>query len=59
MNKGSRAAAPMSMPVEGKKDTSKPAGPGKVVPSMMPAGRMRNISKKGLIIIWEGVLDYE
>jgi hypothetical protein len=46
MNKGSRAAAPMSKPVEGKKDTSKPAG-GKVVPSMMPAGR-RGSSKKGI-----------
>ena len=47
MNKGSRAAAPMSMPTEGKKDTSKPAGPGKVVPSMMPAGRKGNTVKKG------------
>jgi hypothetical protein len=47
MNKGSRAAAPMSMPVEGKKDTSKPAGPGKVVPSMMPAGRRGTSVKKG------------
>jgi hypothetical protein len=47
MNKGSRAAAPMSMPVEGKKDTSKPAGPGKVVPSMMPAGRKGTSVKKG------------
>ena len=47
MNKGSRAAAPMSMPVEGKKDNSKPAGPGKVVPSMMPAGRKGNAVKKG------------
>ena len=47
MNKGSRAAAPMSMPVEGKKDTSKPAGPGKVVPSLMPAGRKGTAVKKG------------
>jgi hypothetical protein len=47
MNKGSRAAAPMSMPIEGKKDTSKPAGPGKVVPSMMPAGRKGTSVKKG------------
>ena len=47
MNKGSRAAAPMSMPVEGKKDSSKPAGPGKVVPSMMPAGRKGTSVKKG------------
>ena len=46
MNKGSRAAAPMSKPVEGKKDTSKPAG-GKVVPSMMPAGRRGSAVKKG------------
>jgi hypothetical protein len=37
----------MSMPVEGKKDTSKPAGPGKVVPSMMPAGRRGTSVKKG------------
>jgi len=47
MNKGSRAAAPMSKPTEGKKDTSKPSGPGKVVPSMMPAGRRGNAVKKG------------
>ena len=38
MNKGSRAAAPMSKPVEGKKDTSKPAG-GKVEFGYTPAGR--------------------
>ena len=38
MNKGSRAAAPMAKPKEGKMDHSKPAG-GKVVPSMTPAGR--------------------
>ena len=47
MNQGTRAAAPMSKPVEGKKDTSKPAGPGKVVPSMMPAGRRGTSVKKG------------
>ena len=47
MNQGSRAAAPMSKAVEGKKDTSKPAGPGKVVPSMMPAGRKGTAVKKG------------
>ena len=47
MNKGSRAAAPMSKAIEGKKDTSKPAGPGKVVPSMTPAGRRGNAVKKG------------
>jgi hypothetical protein len=38
MNKGSRAAAPMAKPVEGKKDTSKPAG-GKVFFGMTPPGR--------------------
>jgi hypothetical protein len=38
MNKGSRAAAPMAKPVEGKKDTSKPAG-GKVEFGYTPAGR--------------------
>ena len=38
MNKGSRAAAPMAKPVEGKKDTSKPAG-GKVEYGYTPAGR--------------------
>jgi hypothetical protein len=46
MNKGSHAAAPMAKPTEGKKDTSKPAG-GKVMPSMMPAGRMGSKVKKG------------
>ena len=46
MNKGSRAAAPMSMPVEGKKDTSKPAG-GKVFFGMMPKGRKGTAVKKG------------
>ena len=38
MNKGSRAAAPMSKPVEGKKDTSKPSG-GKVFFGMVAAAR--------------------
>ena len=38
MNKGSRAAAPVAQPVEGKKDTAKPAG-GKVYFGMTPAGR--------------------
>jgi len=38
MNKGSRAAAPMAKPKEGKMDTSKPAG-GKVFFGMTPAGR--------------------
>jgi hypothetical protein len=46
MNKGSRATAPVSKPVEGKKDTSKPAG-GKVFFGMMPAGRRGNAAKKG------------
>ena len=46
MNKGSRATAPVSKPVEGKKDTSKPAG-GKVFFGMMPAGRRGNAVKKG------------
>jgi hypothetical protein len=46
MNKGSRATAPMSKPVEGKKDTSKPAG-GKVFFGMTPAGKRGNAVKKG------------
>ena len=46
MNQGSRAAAPMSKPVEGKKDTSKPAG-GKVFFGLMPAVRKGNAVKKG------------
>jgi hypothetical protein len=46
MNKGSRATAPVSKPVEGKKDTSKPAG-GKVFFGMMPAGRRGTVVKKG------------
>jgi hypothetical protein len=46
MNQGSRATAPMSKPVEGKKDTSKPAG-GKVFFGMMPAGRKGTAVKKG------------
>lgn len=37
MNKGSRAAAPVSMPVEGKKDATKT--PGKVYFGTTPAGR--------------------
>jgi hypothetical protein len=36
--KGSRAAAPMAKPVEGKKDTAKPSG-GKVNFGYAPAGR--------------------
>lgn len=39
MKKGSVAKAPTTGPVEGKKDTSKPAGPGKVSFGMAPAGR--------------------
>jgi hypothetical protein len=46
MNKGSRAAAPVSKPVEGKKDTSKPAG-GKVFFGMTPAGKRGSAPKKG------------
>lgn len=38
MNKGSRAAAPVATPKEGKKDTSKPAG-GKVFFGITPPGR--------------------
>lgn len=39
MKKGSVAKAPTSVPTEGKKDTSKPAGPGKTMFGMAPAGR--------------------
>ena len=46
MNKGSRATAPVSKPVEGKKDTSKPAG-GKVFFGTTPAGQRGNAVKKG------------
>jgi len=46
MNKGSRAAAPMAKPKEGKMDNTKPAG-GKVMQPMMPAGRRGNAVKKG------------
>jgi len=38
MNKGSQAPAPVSKVVEGKMDTSKPAG-GKVYFGITPAGR--------------------
>jgi hypothetical protein len=38
MNKGSRAAAPVSKPTEGKMDTSKPQG-GKVYFGTTPGGR--------------------
>jgi len=46
MNKGSRAAAPMAQPKEGKMDTSKPAG-GKVMFGTTPAGRKGSAVKKG------------
>jgi hypothetical protein len=46
MNKGSRAAAPMAKPKEGKMDTSKPAG-GKVFFGTTPTGRKGNAVKKG------------
>lgn len=46
MNKGSRAAAPMAKPKEGKMDTSKPAG-GKVMFGMTPEGKRGSAVKKG------------
>lgn len=45
MKKGSVAGAPMSKPVEGKKDTSKPSG-GKVMANYTPAGRKGKPVKK-------------
>ena len=39
MKKGTVAKAPTAKPLMGKKDTSKPAGPGKVVAPYTPAGR--------------------
>jgi hypothetical protein len=39
MKKGTFAKAVMAKVVEGKRDTSKPAGPGKVSFGMVPAGR--------------------
>jgi len=45
MKKGSVAAASMSKPVEGKKDTSKPAG-GEVKFGFTPAGRKGKAVKK-------------
>ena len=45
MRKGSVAAAPMSKPVEGKKDTSKPSG-GDVKFGFTPAGRKGKPVKK-------------
>lgn len=44
--KGSRASAPMAKPVEGKKDTSKPAG-GKTYFGYTAAARKGNKVKKG------------
>jgi hypothetical protein len=46
MNKGSRAAAPMAQPKEGKMDTSKPKG-GKVFFGMMAKGRPGKKTAKG------------
>ena len=46
MNKGTQAPAPMSKPVEGKKDSSKPAG-GKTYFGTTPAGRKGTAPKKG------------
>jgi len=46
MNKGSRAAASLAKPKEGKMDHSKPAG-GKVMPPMTTVGRTGTKVKKG------------
>ena len=46
MNKGTQAPAPMSKPVEGKKDSSKPAG-GTVSYGIVPAGRPGKKVSKG------------
>lgn len=46
MKKGTQAPAPMSKPVEGKKDTSKPAG-GKTYFGITPAGRPGKKVSKG------------
>jgi hypothetical protein len=46
MNKGTQAPASMSKPVEGKKDSSKPAG-GKTYFGITPAGRKGTAPKKG------------
>ena len=46
MKKGTHASAPMSKPVEGKKDTSKPAG-GKTYFGYTAAARKGNKVKKG------------
>jgi hypothetical protein len=46
MKKGTQEAAPMSKPVEGKKDSSKPAG-GKTYFGYTPAGRPGTKVKKG------------
>jgi hypothetical protein len=39
MKKGGREKASMAKPIEGKKDTSKPKGPGKPMFGYTPAGR--------------------
>jgi hypothetical protein len=46
MNKGSRAAAPMAQPKEGKMDTSKPKG-GKVFFGIMAKARPGKKATKG------------
>ena len=47
MKKGTVAKAPTSKPLMGKKDTSKPAGPGAVKFGYAPAGRKGKGVKKG------------
>jgi hypothetical protein len=47
MKKGTFAKAIMAKVVEGKRDTSKPAGPGKVSFGVTPAGRKGKSVKKG------------
>jgi hypothetical protein len=47
MKKGTFAKAIMAKVVEGKRDTSKPAGPGKVSFGIVPAGRKGTSVKKG------------
>ena len=47
MKKGTFQKAVQVKPLEGKKDTSKPAGPGKVIAPYVPAGRKGKSVKKG------------
>jgi hypothetical protein len=47
MKKGTVAKATPAKPVEGKKDTSKPSGPGAVKFGFTPAGRKGKGVKKG------------